>query len=110
MVAIIRPLKYWIAAPTATAVILLLAAQPGLAESTDWKAYRDAYLGPKRNDLMVLCAKGRQINAAGESYWMGEWRSAIQETRLLLGETQAEIDAKDAGKAAAMSQVCPEVR
>lgn len=89
--------------------ILLLIEAPGWAQSTDWRLHRDTLLGPGRHRLMQFCSIGRRLNDRGLYYWTYSGQQPIREELLLKGYTEEQLDS-DAGKAAAMSIICPDVK
>ena len=108
---------------TVAAAALLLATGPGLARSaeilmTDWRSWRDLYLGGLRNNLMSTCALGRSMNSSGMSYWDYGFQQRM--TQELVPELRAEghlsprleeaLNAQRAGLAVVIAQVCPDVR
>jgi hypothetical protein len=107
MVGIIRPMKCRIVTATTA---LLLAAEPGLGQSTDWRENRDWLLGPGRDILMQYCAIGRKQNANGLLYWDPDYIKNDNARMQAKGYSQNLLDAQNSGRAAAMSQACPEVR
>ena len=117
---IITAVKHRIAT---VAAALLLATGPGLAQSaetlmTDWRFWRDEYLGNLRMHLMSNCALGRSMNSSGMSYWDYGFQQRISQQ--LVAKWRAEgyssprleesLDAQKAGLAVVMAQVCPDVR
>jgi hypothetical protein len=117
---IIRAVKHRIAT---VAAALLLATGPGLEQSaetlmTDWRFHRGLALGMQRNLLMSTCALGRSMNSSGISFWgygfqqrvfqqcVAQWRAKGYRSPWL----EEALNAQEAGTAAAMAQVCPDVR
>jgi hypothetical protein len=89
-------------------VALLLVAGPAWGQS--WQDVRNYMLGPDRAGLMTSCAQGRQLNSMGTSFWDYAMRQRVRAELLAAGRSPAQIDSYNAGVAAAMSQVCPDVR
>lgn len=93
------------------AAAVLLATGPGWSQvSTDWRVHRDLFLSEARHLLMEYCAVGRILNSRGVSYWRSDVQDLMKAGLRAPGVSQAAIDAIAAGQAAAMGQVCPEVR
>jgi hypothetical protein len=105
------------------AAALLLATGPGLAQSaetlmTDWRFDRDLALGMQRNLLMSTCALGRSMNSSGISYWDYGFQQRVFQQRVAQWRAKGypspwleeALNAQEAGTAAAMAQVCPDVR
>ena len=97
------------AATHALALALALAVSPAWGKNADWKGCRDNLLGPMRDALMQQCSNGRTMNSLGMSRW---GYKVMQETKASFVAKGISIDdfyAWQAGVAAAMSQVCPNV-
>jgi hypothetical protein len=89
-------------------VALILVAGPAWGQS--WQDVRNYMLGPGRADLMTFCDQGRRLNSLGSSYWDHSRRERMDAERRAMGYSSAQIYSYNAGFAAAMSQVCPDVR
>ena len=97
------------AAAVVVALGVLLGGSPGWPQGTDWRYWRDVFLGPARVKLMTTCSLARDINDSGKSYWSPETRQRV-EGMLIREFGEAHAQAFYAGQAAAMSVACPDVR
>jgi hypothetical protein len=87
---------------------LALAALPAWGRS--WLDAKLWFLGEGRADLMSLCDAGRQYNTKGSSIWNYSTRMKNEERMKAKGWSPSDIEAFSAGIAAAMAEVCPDVR
>jgi hypothetical protein len=92
----------------ATFAFLLITASP--AWGLTWQKAKYNFLGPLRADLMSFCDIGRRYNSAGISYWHYDKVKSNEANLRANGFGPSEIKAYLAGQAAAMAEVCPEVK
>ena len=88
--------------------VCLLVASPALAQSADWRTYRDKLLGVNRSDLMTFCGLGRKANAQAMSYF-ADIANASDERLSAQGYAPDVVQAMSAGRASAMAVACPSV-
>ena len=94
-----------------TAAAALLGG-PAIAQpQPEWLNYKQEYLGPGRSLLMQSCARGRGYNAMGRSFFEaeGSWemaRNMMEYAKI----SYSTFISMQAGQAAAMAEVCPEVK
>ena len=86
------------------ALVPLLAA-PVLAQPTDWRFYRDAFIGSA--ELTWNCGRARRLNAEGLSYWSSDLKKRVGSKLEVDGYSPDQIEAMAAGVAAAMAEACP---
>ena len=87
---------------------LALAAPPAWGQS--WQDYKSYFLEKGRANLMTACAQGRRGNSSGISFWDYSLRKYVEDGMSAAGMSPSRIEAFSAGKAAAMAEVCPDVR
>ena len=97
---------------------LLLASSAALAlpsasfsqTNSDVEYWRRYGLGPGRYSLMQICNAGRKINRVGDSLFDPRWRPSRSGIAGARNMSDYEFESFLAGQAAAMFEVCPDVR
>lgn len=90
-------------------LILLNTCLVNSAQAFSWEQYRDEFLGPMRDELMMTCADGKYANSNGLSYWDQRLTNKAKQRALNKGWTIQKWQDFSAGQAAAMGKACPNV-
>ena len=94
-------------------LIILLGLEVGFAQNSfgkpkaepTWQEYKEMLLGPSRDDLMFMCMHGREVNSVGFSAF-----DPMLDVKLTGKKRFQGSKAFLSGKAAAMFEVCPDVK
>jgi hypothetical protein len=107
-------LRQLLAAATAAAALTgcVISNSPvePISTPTEYEMAKSYHLGKGRANLMTICDHGRQLNSLGTSYWDSAMRERRDKRALARGFSASHIEAGNAGEAAAMAEVCPDVR
>ena len=94
-----------------TAAAALLNGPAWAQSQSGWLEGKQKLLGPLRSQLMQSCADGRRDNALGRSYFekLGSWEMTSNMMKYAKISYEKWIEMQSS-LAAAMSEVCPEVK
>ena len=97
-------------ATTATAALLGGSACTPSYPDESWQDVKGYLLKGGMPTLMTTCSQGRQYNSHGVSYWDYKVVENRKNKLLALGRSLERIETVAAGEAAAMREVCPDVK
>jgi hypothetical protein len=96
-------------AATAAALLGGSACTPSHGDES-WQDVKGYLLKGGISTLMTTCNQGRKYNSYGVGYWDYKVVENRKNKLLALGRSLERIETVEAGEAAAMREVCPDVK